>query len=227
MMQNNENAGKPALKLVVNKKNYDWPEQYITGGQIREIAEITGNHKLYLRITEPWDDELIFDDTRVNLAREGIEDFYTAENLKFMVDGKLYDWPEQFITGKQIRKVAGIDSDDKIFLDNKKPYVDNQIEDDEQVDLARPSIERFYTVIVKHDVTIYVNGTEHKVDAGDISYARVVTFAFPDYAQHPEKNYSVKYRKGHGNKPEGILLPGQSVKVKDQMIFNVSETGQS
>ena len=227
MTQNNENAGKLALKLVVNKKNYDWLEQYITGEQIRKIAEVSGDDKLYLRITEPWDDELIFDDTRVNLAREGIEDFYTAERLKFIVDGKLYDWPEQFIKGKQIRKVAGIDADDKIFLDNMKPYADNQIEDEEEVDLARPSIERFYTVVVKQDVTIYVNGTEHKVEAGDISYAKVVTFVFPTYAQHPENNYSVKYRKGHGSKPEGILLPGQSVKVKHQMIFNVSETGQS
>jgi len=226
-MQNNENAGKPALKLVVNKKNYDWLEQYITGQQIRKIAGINDSDKLYLRITEPWDDELIVNDTRVNLAREGIEDFYTAENLKFIVDGKLYDWPEQFITGKQIRELAGIDANDKIFLDNKKPYVDNQIENDEKVDLARPSIERFYTVAVKQNVTIYVNGTGHEVEAGDITYAKVVMFVFPDYAQHSEKNYSVKYRKGHGNKPEGILLPGQSVKVKDQMIFDVSETGQS
>ena len=28
-------------------------------------------------------------------------------------------------------------------------------------------------------------------------------------------------------KPEGILSPGASVKVKEGMIFNVSETGQS
>ena len=61
----------------------------------------------------------------------------------------------------------------------------------------------------------------------DISYAQVVTFAFPDYAQHPEISYTVKYRQGHGEKPEGILAPGGSVRVKDGMIFSVSPTGQS
>lgn len=76
-------------------------------------------------------------------------------------------------------------------------------------------------------VTIVVNGTPHQVEKDDISYAEVVTLEVPDYAQHPEITYSVTYKNGQGNKPEGILSPGGSVKVKDGMIFNVSETGQS
>ncbi len=49
----------------------------------------------------------------------------------------------------------------------------------------------------------------------------------PDYAQHPEITYSVKYKKGRGERPEDTLAKGESVKVKDGMIFYVSETGQS
>jgi len=80
---------------------------------------------------------------------------------------------------------------------------------------------------VKKKVTIVVNGTPHEVEKDEITYNEVVTLAFPDFPQHPEINYSVKYRRGHGNKPEGILSPGASVKVKDEMIFDVSPTGQS
>ncbi len=76
-------------------------------------------------------------------------------------------------------------------------------------------------------VTIIVEGTEHEWPKGDISYAEVVTLEVPDYAQHPEVTYSVRYKRGQGNKPEGTLAPGASVKVKKGMIFNVSETGQS
>jgi hypothetical protein len=77
-------------------------------------------------------------------------------------------------------------------------------------------------------VTITVEGTPHEWPKNeDITYAQVVTFEFPDYPQHPEITYSVKYRNGQGNKPEGILTAGGSVKVKDGMIFNVSRTGQS
>lgn len=76
-------------------------------------------------------------------------------------------------------------------------------------------------------VQIVVNGTPHPWPKDEITYAEVVTLDVPDYAQHPEITYSVKYRRGQGNKPEGILSPGGSVKVKEGMVFDVSETGQS
>ena len=76
-------------------------------------------------------------------------------------------------------------------------------------------------------VTIVVEGTPHEWPKDDISYAQAVTLEVPDYAQHPDITYSVKYKRGHGNKPEGTLAPGDTVKVKDGMVFSVSETGQS
>ena len=79
----------------------------------------------------------------------------------------------------------------------------------------------------KKTVTIAVEGTEHEWPKDEISYAEVVTLEVPDFAQHPEITYSVRYKRGHGTKPEGTLVPGATVKVKDGMIFNVSETGQS
>lgn len=79
----------------------------------------------------------------------------------------------------------------------------------------------------KKQVTIIVNGTPEKVEKEEITYKEVVTFAFPDFPQHPERNYSVKYKRGHGEKPDGILSPGGTVKVKDKMIFDVTPTGQS
>jgi hypothetical protein len=79
----------------------------------------------------------------------------------------------------------------------------------------------------KKTVTIIVEGTPHEWSKGEITYAEVVTLEFPEYAQHPEITYAVTYKRGEGNKPEGILSPGASVKVKDEMIFNVSQTGQS
>jgi len=77
-------------------------------------------------------------------------------------------------------------------------------------------------------ITIIVNGKPHEWPKNAIiTYAQVVTLDVPDYAQHPEITYSVKYRNGHGEKPEGILSPGGDVKAKDEMVFSVTETGQS
>lgn len=79
----------------------------------------------------------------------------------------------------------------------------------------------------KKMLTIIVEGTQHEWPRGEIRYAEVVTLEVPDYAQHTDITYSVKYKSGHGNKPEGVLSPGASVKIKEGMVFSVSETGQS
>lgn len=77
-------------------------------------------------------------------------------------------------------------------------------------------------------VTIVVEGAPHEWPKNEeITYTQLVMLEVPDYAQHPETTYSVKFTKGNGNKPEGVLSAGGSVKVKEGMVFNVSETGQS
>lgn len=77
-------------------------------------------------------------------------------------------------------------------------------------------------------VTIVVDGTPHEVPKRErITYVEVVTLAHPDYPQHPEITYSVTFTKGPSEKPEGILSPGGSIKVKEGMSFVVDRTGQS
>lgn len=79
----------------------------------------------------------------------------------------------------------------------------------------------------KKTITIFVNSAPEQVEKEEMTYEEIVTLAFPDFPQHPERNYSVKYTNGHGHKPEGILSPSGKVKVKDGMEFTVTPTGQS
>lgn len=76
-------------------------------------------------------------------------------------------------------------------------------------------------------VTIIVEGTPHEWPEEYISYAQVVTLEVPDYPQHPEITYTVRYKDGPRGKPEGTLSQGGTVKVREGMTFSVSETGQS
>ena len=80
---------------------------------------------------------------------------------------------------------------------------------------------------VKKLVTIIVEGSPHEWPKDEITYTEVVKLEVPDYTPDSNITYSVGYERGHGNKPEGSLSPGASVKVKEGMIFRVSETGQS
>jgi hypothetical protein len=77
------------------------------------------------------------------------------------------------------------------------------------------------------DVTIVVNGTQKSVAKDDLAFDEIVRLAFETPPFGENTLFSITYRRGHGNKPEGILAPGESVKVKEGMIFDVTATDKS
>lgn len=79
----------------------------------------------------------------------------------------------------------------------------------------------------KKTVTIIVNGRAHELPKEEISFAEVVDIAYPGQVQGGNIVFTVTYKRGHGDKPEGELVEGQSVKVKDKMVFNVVRTDKS
>jgi hypothetical protein len=76
--------------------------------------------------------------------------------------------------------------------------------------------------------TIIVNTREHTVEKNkEISFEEVVSLAYDgNPPTGPYIEFSVMYRRGQGNK-DGSLIAGQTVKVKDGMVFNVSATDRS
>jgi hypothetical protein len=79
----------------------------------------------------------------------------------------------------------------------------------------------------RQTVTIIVNGRAHEIRKAEISFAEVVDIAFPGQVQGGNIVFTVTYKRGRGDKPEGELVEGQSVKVKDKMVFNVIRTDKS
>lgn len=75
-------------------------------------------------------------------------------------------------------------------------------------------------------VTIVVNARAHEVPKGDIAFSDVVQLAFGT-TSNPQAVYTITYERGQEGNHEGILPAGGAVKVKKDMIFNVSATGQS
>lgn len=77
--------------------------------------------------------------------------------------------------------------------------------------------------------TVIVNGTPKEVSKRELTFEQVVELAFPN---NPWGNantiYTVAYRRGEGSKPQGSMVQGgESVKVKDGMIFDVTPTDKS
>lgn len=78
----------------------------------------------------------------------------------------------------------------------------------------------------KKTVTIIVNAREHEVEKDLLSYEEVVAF-YENPPTGPNVLFTVTYRRGHGDKPEGELVAGESVRVKHRMIFVVTPTDRS
>lgn len=69
---------------------------------------------------------------------------WQGAGLQVMVEGKSYDWADQYITGSQLKKIAGLRSEVELFIAIAFPWKDEAIENDDRIDLARPGIEQFF-----------------------------------------------------------------------------------
>jgi hypothetical protein len=76
----------------------------------------------------------------------------------------------------------------------------------------------------KH-VTIIVNGRPREVEKREYSFDEIVRLAFPN--PQPNYEYTVTYSRGDHPHKEGTLVSGQTVKVKEGMVFDVTETNKS
>lgn len=78
----------------------------------------------------------------------------------------------------------------------------------------------------KTKIKIYVNQDLHEIETHNISYERVVELYLGEGGAS-SKQYVIKYSHGPSDNPSGTLAPGEEVKVKDDMRFRVSGTGES
>lgn len=145
--------------------------------------------------------------------------------LYLTINGKQYEWKEQYITGVEIRRLGNVPKEDEIFLAVNKPWEDEPIPNEKEVNLARPEIEHFYSKA--KELTIVVNGTRHKWMKEKISFKEVIVLAFGQYIDKPTMVYTVAYEDGPKQNPEGSMFVGQEVFVKHKMIFNATATDKS
>lgn len=78
-----------------------------------------------------------------------------------------------------------------------------------------------------HTTTVIINARPYEIQAKEFSFEDVVNLAYNNAP--PSGQYvtiTVTYSRGENGK-EGSMLPGDSVKVKNKMVFDVSATDRS
>jgi len=145
-------------------------------------------------------------------------------NVRIHIDQQRYESPSP-TTGTALYRLGKVKTGLKLYREVKGDREDPGVEDGpEAIHLTED--EHFHSGEPKF-ITIIIEGTPDQWTKSSITYGEVVTLFDPTYPQHPETTFSVTYDRGPAHKPEGILSPGASVKVKDKMVFHVSRTGQS
>jgi Multiubiquitin len=74
---------------------------------------------------------------------------------------------------------------------------------------------------------IIVNAREKDVTQPSLSFDEVARLAFAQPPFGANTLYTITYRKGPAENKEGTMVEGQSVTLKNGMIFNVTATDKS
>lgn len=95
--------------------------------------------------------------------------------LEININGKKFEWTDQYISGAEVKKLGGIPKEDKLFLDIERPWEDEIITDEAKVDLGRSGIEQFFSH--KHEeqrlVEIHINTTSYQISRGKHTVAEI------------------------------------------------------
>nr|WP_315491514.1 multiubiquitin domain-containing protein [uncultured Rhodoferax sp.] len=79
----------------------------------------------------------------------------------------------------------------------------------------------------QHTTQIIINGRARQVSGKELTFVQVVNLAFDDAVFNDITVYTITFKGGEGNKPEGTLVEGETVKIKKGMMFNVKRTDKS
>lgn len=141
--------------------------------------------------------------------------------VRIHIDRKQYESPNP-TTGHALYELGGVGAHKELFREVDGDKEDELVpNDDSKIHLKQD--EHFYS---ERDYKVIVNGVQKTVTDHTLTYAQVVALdPTPGTGKNPM--YNISYYNGPHKNPQGELLPGQSVKVKDGMVFNVTPTNQS
>jgi hypothetical protein len=200
-----------------------------TGAQILEAAGINNlvDYVAY-RILQSGLLEALRPDESTDLRDSGVERFIifrTDRSFRFLLNGRSFDWGVPHITGLTLKKLAGVDLATMAVWLEVHGSAARPIGDQDFVNLAEPGVERFITRV--REYRIFVNTRPKEISAPTLGFWEVVKLAFPQAVPNTTTYYTITYKRGPKTNPEGSLVAGETVLIKDGMLFNVTPTDKS
>jgi hypothetical protein len=146
----------------------------------------------------------------------------SQHEVRIHIDREPYESPDP-TTGAALYVLGKIAANRELFRE-----VDGDLEDElvpnDNTPVRLKKDEHFYS---QRDFHIIVNARPKVVTERFLSFAQIVALAFDNPPTGPNIMFTITYRNGPPKNAEGSLLEGQSVKIKDKMVFNVTPTDKS
>ncbi|MHB0954248.1 MAG: multiubiquitin domain-containing protein [Allorhizobium sp.] len=143
--------GRRTFDIKIDGNAFSFNDPIVTGAQVLQKAKLFPTDE-YLLFQELDDGQLeeIRPDESVDLRNDGREQFITFKSdrsFRFVLDGRKFEWGLPFITGLQLKRLAGVDPNSYGVWLSQRIGDDKLIGNKEKVDLQGDGTERFFTGI--------------------------------------------------------------------------------
>lgn len=216
--------GHDKYVFTVDGASHGTGDKIIDGRQIREIAgKMPASDYVLIQVVEGTcrsvgledDVKLVDGETVVFLS------FLSDRIYTFTVEERGWEWGAASISAADIYRFAGINEDRELILDSDG---DRAIPADGELGLGEQGVERVRSR-ESITVTIKVNGRQRTVEKRRHSYREIAALAYPN-PDFDQFNYTTTYLHGVGG-AEGDLVEGETIMVKNGMVFNVRRSDKS
>jgi hypothetical protein len=107
------------LTFFIEEKEYKSKKQYINGSEIKKQGGFPHHWEVTLAIAKPWEDEVIKDDTEVDLARPGKEHFHVRQTghgvlVNISINEKKYEVKRGKYSVAQLKSVGSVSQADEL-----------------------------------------------------------------------------------------------------------------
>ena len=153
-------------------------------------------------------------------------DIEPKHETRIHIDQKRYESPNP-TTGGTLYVLGEVPPGYELYREVRGDEEDKPIQDgDETIHLKED--EHFHSAPRRpRSFTIVVNGRPKVVAEDKLSFDEIVALAFNPVPTGPDWVFTVTYRDAAGKKPDGTLIEGQTIEIKDGTIFNVTATNKS
>ena len=194
-MNDNSSEGRDhrTYAFEVDDTTHETHDPVVTGQQILEIAQKfpTVDYLIYEHLQNGQLEGIRLDET-ADLRHPGRERFITFKSdraFTFTLDGRRFEWGLPFITGMQLKRLAGVDPASYGVWLAQRIGDDRLIGNTERVNLEEPGVERFFTGI---DTT--TEGSPVILPAEDRAYLHEQGIAFEEFDEGGAKAVIFKAR---------------------------------